>query len=57
MEYGILQIIGLKIKPARFRCSYLIDYLGDTRILKSVIGVTGFSFNFESISVAAKTDI
>ena len=41
-------------KPIGFRYSYLIDYLGDTRILESLIGVTGLSFNFESISVAGK---
>ena len=41
-------------KPIGFRYSYLIDYLGDTRILESLIGVTGLSFNFESISVAEK---
>ena len=33
-------------KPIGFRYSYLIDYLGDTRILESLIGVTGLSFNF-----------
>ena len=43
-------------KPIGFRYSYLIDYLGDTRILESLIGVTGLSFNFQSISVAEKTD-
>ena len=42
-------------KPIGFRYSYLIDYLGDTRILESLIGVTGLSFNFQSISVAEKT--
>ena len=41
-------------KPIGFRYSYLIDYLGDTRILESLIGVTGLSFNFQSISVAEK---
>ena len=33
-------------KPTGFRYSYLIDYLGNTRILESLIGVTGFSFIF-----------
>ena len=42
-----------EIKPIGFRY-YLIDYLGDTRILESLIGVTGLSFNFQSISVAEK---
>ena len=28
-------------KPTGFRYSYLIDYLGNTRILESLIGVTG----------------
>ena len=32
----------------------MTDYLGDARILESLIGVTGLSFNFESISVAGK---
>ena len=41
-------------KPIAFRYSYLIDYLGATRILESLIGVTGLSFNFESSSVAEK---
>ena len=41
-------------KPIGFRYSYLVDYLGDTRILESLIGVTGSSFNFQSISVAEK---
>ena len=41
-------------KPIGFRYPYLIYYLGDTRILESLIGVTGLSFNFESISVAEK---
>ena len=44
-------------KPTGFRYSYLIDYLGNTRILESLIGVTGQSFNFESISVAEKKRI
>ena len=44
-------------KPIGFRYPYLIYYLGDTRILESLIGVTGLSFNFQSISVAEKTDI
>ena len=44
-------------KPIGFRYSYLINYLGDTRILESLIGVTRLSFNFQSISVAEKTDI
>ena len=44
-------------KPIGFRDSYLIDYLGDTRILESLTGVTGLSFNFQSISVGEKTDI
>ena len=44
-------------KPISFRDSYLIDYLGDTRILESLTGVTGLSFNFQSISVGEKTDI
>ena len=30
-------------KPTGFRYSYLIDYLGNTRILESLIGVTGLS--------------
>ena len=42
-------------KPIGFRYPYLIYYLGDTRILESLIGVTGLSFNFQSISVAEKT--
>ena len=33
-------------KATGFRYSYLIDYLGNTRILESLIGVTGFSFIF-----------
>ena len=41
-------------KPIGFRYSYLIDYLGDTRILESIIGVMGLSFDFQSISVAEK---
>ena len=41
-------------KPIGFRYSYLIHYLADTRILESLIGVTGLSFNFQSISVAEK---
>ena len=41
-------------KPVGFRYSYLIDYLGDTRILESLIGVIGLVFNFQSISVAEK---
>ena len=44
-------------KPIGFRYSYLIDYLGDTRILESLIGVTGLSCNFQSTSVVEKTDI
>ena len=44
-------------KPIGFRYPYLIYYLGDTRILESLIGVTRLSFNFQSISVAEKTDI
>ena len=28
-------------KPIGFRYSYLTDYLGDARILESLIGVTG----------------
>ena len=42
-------------KPIGFRYCYLIDCLGDTRILELLIGVTGLSFNFQSISVAEKT--
>ena len=30
-------------KPTGFRYSYLIDDLGNTRILESLIGVTGLS--------------
>ena len=41
-------------KPIGFKYSYFIDYLGDTRILESLIGVTGSSFNFQSVSVAEK---
>ena len=44
-------------KPIGVRHSYLTDYLGDTRILESLIGVTALSFNFESISVAEKKRI
>ena len=33
-------------KPTGFRYSYLIDYLGNTRILESLIGVTRLSFIF-----------
>ena len=32
----------------------MINYVGDTRILGSLIGVTGLIFNFKSISVAEK---
>ena len=41
-------------KPTGFRYSSLINYVGDTRILGSLIGVTGLIFNFKSISVAEK---
>ena len=44
-------------KPIGFRYSYLINYLGDTRILESLTEVTGLSFNFQSISVAEKKRI
>ena len=41
-------------KPTGFRYSCLINYVGDTRISGSLIGVTWLIFNFKSISVAEK---
>ena len=41
-------------RAVNFGYSYLIGYLEDTRIMESMIGMTGLSFDFKSMSVPAK---
>ena len=49
--------VGPANKPVNFRYSYLIGYLEDTRIMESLIGITGLSYNFKSMSIPEKMDI
>ena len=41
-------------KAINFRYSYLTGYLEDTRIIESMIGITGLSFDFKSMSISEK---
>ena len=41
-------------KAINFRYSYLTGYLEDTRIIESMIGITGLSFDFKSMSIPEK---
>ena len=41
-------------RAVNFKLSYLIEYLVDTRIMESMIGITGLSFDFKSMSITAK---
>ena len=41
-------------KGVNFRYSYLMGYLEDTRIMESMIGITGLSFDFTSMSIPKK---
>ena len=41
-------------KTINFRYSYLTGYLEDTRKIESMIGITGLSFDFKSMSISEK---
>ena len=41
-------------RAVNFRYSYLIGYLEDTRIVESMIGITGLGFDFKSMPIPAK---
>ena len=41
-------------KAVNFRYSYLIGYLEETRIMESMIVITGLSFDFKSMSIPEK---
>ena len=43
-----------KNRAVNFRYSYLIGYLEDTRIVESMIGITGLGFDFKSMPIPAK---
>lgn len=38
----------------RFRYSYLMAYLENIRVMESLLGITGWSYNFSSMSISEK---
>ena len=46
------------VRPAndavRFRYSYLMGYLEDTRVMESMLGITGLSYDFSLMSISEK---
>ena len=38
----------------RFRYSYLMAYLENIRVMESLLGITGLSYNFSSMSISEK---